>query len=140
MTRRARLSEAESQARRSSQHAAVPPRGPLRTCVGCRERDLRSVLLRVVLDAAGPQLAALVVDPGRRRPGRGAWLHPDVQCLDRAERRRAFPRALRYAGAVDSAAVRRYVEAIGSGTEPGSSDRRHGSGFDADGHPMSTQR
>jgi len=35
------------------------------------------------------------VDPGRSRPGRGAWLHADLHCLELAERRRALPRALR---------------------------------------------
>jgi predicted RNA-binding protein YlxR (DUF448 family) len=29
------------------------------------------------------------------QPGRGAHLHPDLDCLDLALRRRAFPRALR---------------------------------------------
>lgn len=32
---------------------------------------------------------------GRSRPGRGAWLHPDPDCLAEAVRRRAFARALR---------------------------------------------
>ncbi|WP_232211832.1 YlxR family protein [Saccharomonospora halophila] len=40
----------------------------------------------------------VVVDERRRLPGRGAWLHPDRGCLGRAERRRAFPRALRAKG------------------------------------------
>jgi len=43
-------------------------------------------------------------------PGRGASLHPSTDCLDLAERRRAFARALRVAGPVDTAAVRRHVE------------------------------
>jgi len=37
-------------------------------------------------------------------------LHLDPECLDLAERRRAFGRALRHAGPVDLTAVRRYVE------------------------------
>jgi hypothetical protein len=32
-------------------------------------------------------------------------VHPDIGCLRLAERRRAFPRALRSAGALDIAAV-----------------------------------
>ncbi|WP_234995651.1 YlxR family protein [Streptoalloteichus hindustanus] len=62
-------------------------------------------LLRVVLVAG-----VLVPDPGRRRPGRGAWLHPDPECLRVAERRRAFPRALRVPGPLDVAAVREHLE------------------------------
>lgn len=73
---------------------------PVRTCVGCRTRSVATGLLRVVaVDGT------LVPDPRRRRPGRGAWLHPDVGCLRAAERRRAFPRALRSAGPLDPVPV-----------------------------------
>ncbi|MGH3872350.1 MAG: YlxR family protein [Pseudonocardiaceae bacterium] len=51
----------------------------------------------------------LVPDPRRRHPGRGAWMHPDPGCLRLAERRRAFPRALRRAGTLDIAAVHAYL-------------------------------
>ena len=47
----------------------------------------------------------LVPDPARRLPGRGAHLHRDLACLDLAERRKAFPRALRLPGPLDAAAV-----------------------------------
>lgn len=43
-------------------------------------------------------------------PGRGAWLHPDLGCLETAERRRALGRALRNAGLLDVTAVRRHLE------------------------------
>ena len=49
---------------------------------------------------------AVVPDPARRLPGRGAHLHRDLACLDLAERRKAFPRALRVPGPLDAAAVR----------------------------------
>jgi predicted RNA-binding protein YlxR (DUF448 family) len=76
------------------------PAEPVRMCVGCRTRTAASGLLRVVaVDGT------LVPDPRRRYPGRGAWVHPDIGCLRLAERRRAFPRALRSAGALDIAAV-----------------------------------
>ena len=55
----------------------------------------------------------LVVDAGRCMPGRGAWLHPDPACLELAERRRAFPRALRIAAAVDVGAVRTHLATQG---------------------------
>jgi len=54
-----------------------------------------------------------VPDPGRRLPGRGAHLHPVVACLDLAERRRAFPRALRVPPPLDLGAVRRQVAGAG---------------------------
>ena len=74
---------------------------PVRTCVGCRSRAPRSSLLRVVV-----QQSVLVADPSATRPGRGAWLHPVVECLDLAEKRRSFGRALRVEGAIDTAAIR----------------------------------
>ncbi|MGR7023359.1 YlxR family protein [Geodermatophilus sp. URMC 62] len=81
---------------------------PVRTCVGCRERAPVTDLLRVVLRAG-----ALVPDPRRRHPGRGASLHPTPECLRAAERRRAFPRALRLPGgggaAVEAGPLRAHV-------------------------------
>jgi uncharacterized protein len=53
---------------------------------------------------------ACVPDPAGRLPGRGASVHPVSACLDLAERRRAFPRAFRLAGPLDTAALRRFVE------------------------------
>ncbi|WP_030708676.1 YlxR family protein [Streptomyces sp. NRRL F-2580] len=75
---------------------------PERTCVGCRERAAKSDLLRIVAieDACVP-------DPRGTLPGRGAYVHPAVVCLDQAVRRRAFPRALRSAGALDTAELRK---------------------------------
>ena len=76
---------------------AVRPPGPVRTCVGCRERAARADLLRVVVVED-----RLVPDPRRRLPGRGASVHPDPHCVDLAVRRRAFPRALRLPGPLDA--------------------------------------
>ena len=56
----------------------------------------------------------MVVDEGRSLPGRGAWLHPDPECLETAERRRALGRALRNAGLLDVSAVRSYLEQQGT--------------------------
>jgi hypothetical protein len=38
---------------------------------------------------------SVVPDPRRCTPGRGAWLHADIACLDLAVQRRAFSRAFR---------------------------------------------
>ncbi|WP_421740809.1 YlxR family protein [Cellulomonas sp.] len=86
--------------------------GPVRTCVGCRATGPRSALLRVVVrqESAANVSAVLFVDVDRRMPGRGAWLHPDPGCLEKAERRRAFGRALRVAGQPDVSAVHRHLE------------------------------
>lgn len=83
--------------------------GPVRTCVGCRVRAAKSALLRVVV-ADGK----LVVDPSGRLPGRGASVHLDPACVDLAERRKAFPRALRSGGPLDVAPVRDHVARLTS--------------------------
>ena len=82
--------------------------GPLRTCIGCRGRSVTDGLLRIVAlpvgdPDGGPR--TLVVDLRHRLGGRGAWLHPTVECLALAEKRRAFGRALRLDGQVDISAL-----------------------------------
>ncbi|HEY2085958.1 MAG TPA: YlxR family protein [Mycobacterium sp.] len=84
--------------------------GPVRTCVGCRKRELAVELLRVVAVSAGNGKYAVTVDPAGTLPGRGAWLHPVPQCAREAIRRRAFARALRIAGAPDTSAVVEHIE------------------------------
>lgn len=78
----------------------------VRTCVGCRVRTVKSDLLRLVVIEG-----VIVPDPRGRLPGRGAHLHPDLACLELAERRRAFPRAFRLPGPLDSAALRERLAA-----------------------------
>jgi predicted RNA-binding protein YlxR (DUF448 family) len=53
---------------------------------------------------------ACVPDHRGTLPGRGAYVHPALACLDLAVRRRAFGRALKSPVAPDTAEVRRFVE------------------------------
>lgn len=85
---------------------------PIRMCIGCRQRAQAVDLLRVVARNVGPAGFAVVRDPERRLPGRGAWLHLDRSCLSTAERRRAFGRALRVAGVPDTAALREFLHSL----------------------------
>ncbi|TQF66994.1 YlxR family protein [Rhodococcus spelaei] len=78
---------------------------PVRTCIGCRKQALAADLLRIVARQVQPEGWVLVPDPRRRLPGRGAWLHPDRKCLIQADKRRAFGRALRVSGSLDTAAL-----------------------------------
>ncbi|CAM2734960.1 YlxR family protein [Actinomyces slackii] len=92
---------------------ARTPHVPERTCIGCRGKAPRAQLLRLVVTSSGQ----LDVDARAIRPGRGAWIHPDPQCLTLAERRRAFGRALRTTQPLDADAVRQWLERRGpSGT------------------------
>ncbi|MGO9784311.1 MAG: YlxR family protein [Streptosporangiaceae bacterium] len=81
--------------------------------MGCRKRAVKSSLLRL---AASGDL--LVPDPGARMPGRGAYLHHSLACLELAQRRRAFGRALRTPGPLGAAEVSRYLA-----SQPGQSAR-----------------
>ncbi|TYP82698.1 YlxR family protein [Blastococcus xanthinilyticus] len=112
---------------------------PVRTCVGCRKRASVSDLLRVVVVAGD-----LVPDPRRRLPGRGASLHPTAECLRAAERRRAFPRALRTSAPVEVGPLRAFVldaspevpgEGTGSGNTSSSQSGRHQAGPHVDRTP-----
>ncbi|WP_394942318.1 YlxR family protein [Psychromicrobium sp. YIM B11713] len=71
----------------------------MRTCVGCRRRDFQQKLLRVVKTPTG----LLEADLGRRMAGRGAWLHPDQDCLTLALKRHGFSRAFK--SPVDTAPI-----------------------------------
>ncbi|WP_448095644.1 YlxR family protein [Ornithinimicrobium sp. W1665] len=77
--------------------------------MGCRRQDEQSALLRVVAvhGPAGTDRWTVVPDERRRAHGRGAWVHPDPECVRIAIARRAFHRALRLsrAGTVDTTAV-----------------------------------
>ncbi|WP_432544906.1 YlxR family protein [Kineococcus sp. SYSU DK002] len=75
--------------------------------MGCRRRDGRSSLLRVVV--APDEAGALLVDVRRSLPGRGAWLHHSTACLELADKRRAWPRALRRTAPLDPSGVRSFL-------------------------------
>jgi predicted RNA-binding protein YlxR (DUF448 family) len=64
-------------------------------------------LLRVVIRGG-----ELVLDLRRSLPGRGAWLHPDLGCLSKAERKRAFVKSLRAPGELDTGRLRGQLEAL----------------------------
>lgn len=91
--------------------------GPMRTCIGCRHTDSRSVLLRVVVGAGDGGQAIVLPDPAKRVPGRGAWLHPTDACYEMALRRRAFGRALRIAEPADATRVRDHLVQLGVGDD-----------------------
>ena len=112
---------------------------PERMCLGCRARAPVSDLLRVtVVEVDG--LCAALPDHHRRHPGRGASLHPVLVCLDLAERRRAFPRALRHAGPLSIVALRDWINALPSNTlNTSNTDRDRKRVEQCDERSMSTQ-
>jgi uncharacterized protein len=85
--------------------------------VGCRKRELAVELVRVAVVRGGNGECAVTVDAAGNLPGRGAWLHPDQQCLREAIRRRAFVRALRITGTPDTTEVLEYYNSIAPARE-----------------------
>ncbi|NPC43467.1 YlxR family protein [Nocardioides sp. zg-1230] len=95
-----------------------PAPGPVRTCVGCRTKAAASELLRVVAGSDAEGRPALVPDPDRRAPGRGAHVHPTPECWQLAVRRRAFPRALRSGVSLAGAPVEDYLASLHHFSDP----------------------
>ncbi len=52
---------------------------PQRTCIGCREVLPKRALIRVVRTANG-----IIIDPGGKAAGRGAYVHQKRSCWERA--------------------------------------------------------
>ncbi len=67
-----------------------PKHVPQRTCIGCRETHAKWDLIRIVRTPEG-----IFVDPSRKRPGRGAYLHARRSCWEQAFKRKVFGKALR---------------------------------------------
>ena len=66
-----------------------PKKIPRRQCVGCREMKEKRALVRVVKSPEG----AVSLDFGGKKPGRGAYVCPDPECLKKARKSRALERA-----------------------------------------------
>lgn len=90
----------------------------LRTCLGCRRTARRQDLWRFCYS---PLSCEVYWDRGKRAPGRGAWLHPNWQCFEKAVHMRAFNRALRQTDAIvkDSQVAELKMVLLGSTSENG---------------------
>jgi len=63
---------------------------PMRQCLGCREQKAKKDLIRVVRSPEG----AIALDFRGKASGRGAYVCPRKDCLERALKARALERAL----------------------------------------------
>ena len=63
---------------------------PLRKCLACREMKQKDELLRVVKSPEGD----VSVDLNGKKPGRGAYVCRNAECLSRIIKSNAFARAL----------------------------------------------
>ena len=63
---------------------------PQRQCMGCRERKAKKELIRVVRGTDG----TVILDFSGKMNGRGAYLCPDMACLQKAQKAKALERSL----------------------------------------------
>jgi len=63
---------------------------PMRMCVGCREMKEKRSLIRVVRNPEGE----VSLDAGGKKPGRGAYVCRNAECLGRAIRQKQLERQL----------------------------------------------
>jgi predicted RNA-binding protein YlxR (DUF448 family) len=66
-------------------------RSPQRSCIGCRKVLDQAMLVRYVLSPQGE----IVVDYGRKLPGRGVYTCIERSCIEGAVKRRQFDRAFK---------------------------------------------
>jgi len=57
--------------------------------------------------------SVLVIDERAVMPGRGAWVHETQECVEIAIRRRAFVRALRVSGPLDTQTIEKRLNGYG---------------------------
>ncbi|MFO7274269.1 MAG: YlxR family protein [Bacillota bacterium] len=67
---------------------------PQRMCVGCGQMRPKKELIRVVRTPEGA--IELDTSPSRKRPGRGAYLCPDRECLAKAVKGKRLERSLEH--------------------------------------------
>ena len=63
---------------------------PQRQCMGCRERKAKREMIRVVRGTDGN----VCLDFGGKMNGRGAYICPNPECLNKARRSKALERSL----------------------------------------------
>ena len=67
----------------------MPKTIPVRQCLGCREHKPKPELIRVVRSPQGE----VSLDFKGKKPGRGAYVCPDPECLKKIRRSKALERA-----------------------------------------------
>ena len=64
---------------------------PLRKCLGCGEMLGKKGLLRIVRSKDGE----ISTDPTGKKSGRGAYICNDMECFEKAKKKRSIERALK---------------------------------------------
>ena len=66
---------------------------PMRQCVGCGEMKAKKELVRVIRTPEGE----VILDATGRKNGRGAYVCPNMECLNTAIKRKGLERSLKIA-------------------------------------------
>ena len=67
----------------------MPKKIPVRQCLGCREHKPKNELIRVVRSPEGE----ISLDFRGKKPGRGAYLCPSRECLEKARKCKGLERS-----------------------------------------------
>ena len=70
---------------------------PLRKCTGCQEMKDKRELIRIVRNDAGE----FSLDRTGKKPGRGAYICPNTECLAKAQKSKGLERSFKAAGPKD---------------------------------------
>lgn len=64
---------------------------PMRQCVGCLEMKMKRELIRVIRTSENE----LLIDLTGKKNGRGAYICPSLECLDKAMKKKGLERSLK---------------------------------------------
>ncbi len=66
---------------------------PLRKCTGCQEMKNKKEMIRIVHNDAGE----FFLDATGKKPGRGAYICPNIECLEKAQKSKGLDRSFKKA-------------------------------------------
>lgn len=64
---------------------------PMRQCIGCIEMKSKKELLRILRTESGE----IILDATGRKNGRGAYICPNAECLNKAKKSRGLERSFK---------------------------------------------
>lgn len=68
----------------------MPKKIPQRTCMACQEKKEKRELVRIVRSPEGE----ISIDPTGKKPGRGAYICPTLDCLNKVIKSKRLERSL----------------------------------------------
>lgn len=68
----------------------MPKKVPQRTCMGCQAKKDKRELVRIVRSPEGE----ISIDLTGKKPGRGAYICPDLECLQKVVKSKRLERSL----------------------------------------------